>query len=170
MRAKRWSHSPKSRLSPCLSASPAVAKTSPIVLDELFAICASVIDALGQRGAWTISTPSAESAPAASGFFTTATNRRSRCFRRLARRDSGVMWPLPPPSSQANRTVFMARNTLGRQRLRRYWTPFRFDGIEAGLQILDLTRFLDANRFIPRIKSGAGLRLKTPLARDEKAL
>jgi hypothetical protein len=30
-----------------------------------------------------------------------------------------------------------------------------------GLQILDLTRFLDANRSPPRIKSGAGFRLKT---------
>jgi hypothetical protein len=31
------------------------------------------------------------------------------------------------------------------------WSHFRFDGIEAGLWILDLTRFLDANRFPPRI-------------------
>jgi len=29
----------------------------------------------------------------------------------------------------------------------------RFDGIEAGLQILDLTRFLDANRFPLRLKT-----------------
>src|SRR5712664_3464832 len=33
--------------------------------------------------------------------------------------------------------------------------------IETGLQILDLTRFLDANRSPPRIKSGAGFCLKT---------
>ena len=31
-------------------------------------------------------------------------------------------------------------------------------GIETELQILDLTRFLDANRFPPRIKCGAGFR------------
>ena len=37
----------------------------------------------------------------------------------------------------------------------------RFDRIETGLWIPDLTRFLDANRFPPRIKSGAGFRLKT---------
>ena len=37
----------------------------------------------------------------------------------------------------------------------------RFDRIETGLWILDLTRFLDANRSPPRIKSGAGFRLKT---------
>jgi hypothetical protein len=37
---------------------------------------------------------------------------------------------------------------------------FRFDRIEAGLSILDLTRFLDANRCPPRIKCGAGFRLK----------
>src|SRR6202035_2178631 len=37
-------------------------------------------------------------------------------------------------------------------------SPLRFDRIEAGLQIPDLARFLDANRFLPRIKSGAGLR------------
>jgi hypothetical protein len=30
---------------------------------------------------------------------------------------------------------------------------FRFDGIEAGLWILDLTRFLDANRFPLRLKT-----------------
>jgi hypothetical protein len=28
----------------------------------------------------------------------------------------------------------------------RHWSLFRFDGIETGLWILDLTRFLDANR------------------------
>jgi hypothetical protein len=38
---------------------------------------------------------------------------------------------------------------------------FRFDKIETGLWILDLTRFLDANRSPPRIKSGAGFGLKT---------
>src|SRR5216683_388191 len=32
---------------------------------------------------------------------------------------------------------------------------------KTGLSILDLTRFLDANRFPPRIKSGAGFHLKT---------
>jgi hypothetical protein len=30
---------------------------------------------------------------------------------------------------------------------------FRFDRIETGLQILDLTRFLDANRFPLRLKT-----------------
>ena len=34
-----------------------------------------------------------------------------------------------------------------------FWSLFRFDGIEAGLQILDLTRFLDANRFPLRLKT-----------------
>jgi hypothetical protein len=34
----------------------------------------------------------------------------------------------------------------------RPWCPFRFDRIEAGLQIPDLARFLDANRFPPGIK------------------
>jgi hypothetical protein len=31
-------------------------------------------------------------------------------------------------------------------RVRAAWSLFRFDGIETGLQIPDLTRFLDANR------------------------
>jgi hypothetical protein len=30
-----------------------------------------------------------------------------------------------------------------------------------GSRFFDVTRFLDANRFPPRIKSGAGFRLKT---------
>jgi hypothetical protein len=33
------------------------------------------------------------------------------------------------------------------------WSLFRFDGIEAGLWILDLTRFLDANRCPLRLKT-----------------
>jgi hypothetical protein len=41
------------------------------------------------------------------------------------------------------------------------WSLFRFDRIETGLQIPDLTGFLDANRFPPRIKSGAGFRWQT---------
>jgi hypothetical protein len=36
--------------------------------------------------------------------------------------------------------------------------------LSAAARIFDLTRFLDANRFPPRIKSGAGFRLKTHLA------
>jgi hypothetical protein len=55
---------------------------------------------------------------------------------------------------------------------RTYWkeisgsrqSPFRFDRIETGRQILDLTRFRDANRFPPRIKSGAGFRFENPPA------
>jgi hypothetical protein len=42
------------------------------------------------------------------------------------------------------------------------WSLFRFDRIETGLQIPDLTGFLDVNRFPPRIKSGAGFRWQTP--------
>jgi hypothetical protein len=38
---------------------------------------------------------------------------------------------------------------------------FRFDRTETGLWIPDLTRFPDANRYSPRIKSGAGFRWKT---------
>jgi hypothetical protein len=33
--------------------------------------------------------------------------------------------------------------------------------LSAAARFFDLTRFLDANRFPPRIKSGAGFRLKT---------
>jgi len=33
------------------------------------------------------------------------------------------------------------------------WSLFRFDGIETGLQILELTRFLDANRSPLRLKT-----------------
>ena len=41
------------------------------------------------------------------------------------------------------------------------WSRFRSDRIGTGLWIVDWTRFLDANRNPPRIKSGAGFRLKT---------
>ncbi|HVQ66323.1 MAG TPA: hypothetical protein VMT08_02390, partial [Bradyrhizobium sp.] len=37
----------------------------------------------------------------------------------------------------------------------------RSDEIGTGLQVFGLTRFLDANRSPPRIKSGAGFRWKT---------
>jgi hypothetical protein len=37
----------------------------------------------------------------------------------------------------------------------------RFDRIETGLWIPDLTRFPDANRYPPRFKSGGMLRWKT---------
>ena len=58
--------------------------------------------------------------------------------------------------SRSQRTAFKAEQINDAVVLE----PFRFDGIEAGLWILDLTRFLDANRFPPRIKSGAGFRVE----------
>jgi hypothetical protein len=60
------------------------------------------------------------------------------------------LWPATDPEkcSQVNPNFGLSRALL---------KAFRFDKIETGVQTLDLTRFLDVNRPLPRIKSGTGI-------------
>ena len=78
-----------------------------MLAEDVAAICRADIEALGQTGAWMISMPSEESKCAASRSLTAATIRRFGSRRLRASRRSVVMWPIPPPSSQARRTVFI---------------------------------------------------------------
>jgi hypothetical protein len=78
-----------------------------MVADEVLAILSGEIAALGQRGAATISIPRAARMAAAPDSLTAATSRRSADCNLAARRASLVTWPIPPPSSQARRTVLI---------------------------------------------------------------
>jgi hypothetical protein len=79
------------------------------------------------------------------------------------RERDGRHWPsqLPFRPEKSPRDDHHDLPMVANQRVSYRESLFRFDRIETGLWILDLTRFLDVNRFPPRIKSGAGFRLKT---------